>query len=57
MNDRYVSPFCPKGCNEVESQTHKYATCEGIVNVWNYVRERVELLEPELIFETDYSFI
>ena len=40
-----------------ETQPHKLATCERILPVWNFLREKIEVLEPQLVFESDYNIL
>ena len=57
QGNRYDSPHCPKGCNEIESQTHKYATCSVIYTVLCCLRDKVETIEPELVFVSDSDLL
>ena len=57
LRTRYDSPYCGKGCNELETQTHKYTTCAGLFSVWCFLRDQVEHIEPELVFVTDTNLL
>ena len=57
MRNRYDSPLCLKGCGMVETQTHKFATCFWVSEVWHKMLDIMSQLEPTMVFETSHDIL
>ena len=53
---KYDSPLCLV-CGLVETITHKYATCMRVAEAWERLKDILQDLEQDFIFETDHSII
>ena len=53
----YETPLCPKCHLYVHTQTHKYAQCQWIVAAWEFLRDIVNRVAPDLIFESDHNLL
>ena len=57
MRNRYDSPLCQKGCGIVENQTHKFATCFWVADVWHKLLDIISQLEPTMVFESSSDIL
>ena len=42
---------------EPDSQLHRYVFCRAVSDAWITVREFIESVDPDLIFESDHSIL
>ena len=57
MRNRYETPLCSKGCGIVETQTHKFATCFWVSDVWHKMLDIISRMEPSMVFETSHDVL
>merc|ERR1711954_381117 len=53
----YDTPLCPKCHMHVHLQTHKYALCEWVAPAWVSLRDIMNRVSPDLIFESDHNIL
>ena len=58
FSNQVDSPFCTRCLtNSIENQTHRYASCVLVPDAWNCLRELLESVDEDIIYETDHSLL